>query len=209
MKFSLLVIAFLFVTGMVTSQEIELDTLIQNNSQIIILKNSKKKDIRKNPDGEVFNNTSFNIKIKYENKNLKIRIPGNYYFSDKKESYMTPRVLLDSKDKKLYVFLWEKDEHERDYGMTGYLIEYSIDTKKFTKEVVFTRSNMGWYSYLTKSVNNELFLSHFSYSGRFNMLSIRQSNNIWKNLRIERMKNTDAKDRYLKHRQNYNNNLKK
>ena len=187
----------LLVAQLANCQWIEFGKWQVEQSEIITFQKHDKTDFRKNADGTPFIKTAYKFEVKTGSNKFKIQLKDHFYI-DTDNPEMAPSAYVDDKANMVYVFVWEKDEESRHYGMNGYVYEYNIKSSKIKKEVVFEKANFGWFPYFTKGEDGRILLHHFSYAGRMDMLSLKDQNGKWMTHRLQNITPEEAKARYLK-----------
>ncbi|SHI32991.1 hypothetical protein SAMN05444280_101118 [Tangfeifania diversioriginum] len=195
-KFGIIVLC-LFMAQMANCQWIEFGKKQGDQNEIITFLKQDKTDIRKNADGTPFFKTAYKFEVKTGGKELKIKLKDQLYI-DPENPEMVPSLYVDDEMNRVYIFIWEKDEEFMHYGMNGYIYEYNIKSKKVDKKILFEKANFGWFPYFTKGDDGQLFLRHFSYAGRVDMISFKNKNGKWITRPLQNITPEEAKERYLK-----------
>ncbi|MCL3779562.1 hypothetical protein EMN47_04075 [Prolixibacteraceae bacterium JC049] len=173
----------------------QVSTLQRGTNSVTILQKEAKSDIRINPDKTKFIKTYYKLNITFKEKKFTIKLPDGFYVN-KHELFMKPITFIDPQKEKIYIFISEKTENPRYYGMEGYVYTYDITFNDLEKETIFVNANMGWYP-IFKVKNNVLTLQHYLYSGGYNMVSIITPNGYWKSFKIDRRSAKEAEQEYL------------
>lgn len=192
-----IIVLFLFIAQLANCQWVEFGKRQVDQNEIITFQKQDKTDIRKNPDGTPFIKTAYKFEVKTGSKKIKIQLKDRYYI-DTEAAGMAPSVYVDDELNMVYIFVWEKDEEPRHYGMNGYVYEYNIKLKKIKKENVFKKANLGWFPFFIKEDDGQLLLRHFSYAGRFDMVSLKNKDGNWITVRLQNITEEVAKARCLK-----------
>lgn len=192
-----IIVLCLFISQLANCQWTEFAKKQISNNEIITLVKQDVKDIRKNAEGTPFFKTAYKFEVKTGDNKLKIQLE-DFFYIDPKNPEMAPTVYVDDKLNVIYIFVWEKDEESRHYGMNGYVYEYNIERKKIEKEIVFEKANFGWFPYFSKGDDGQILLHHFSYAGRMDMISLKNQNGKWMTSRLQNITPEEAKARYLK-----------
>ena len=112
---------------------------------------------------------------------------------------MTQCMMIDVDNNKMYVFANSKTD-KKDYTMDGYAYVSPIDQPAFTKEIVFSTKNWGWFSYFKGLENGQPVLSHFSYAGYYDELSKRNADGTWTTTSDGSSSQDGSKNRFLEKR---------
>lgn len=192
-----IILLCLFIAKLANCQWTELEKKQVNQNEIITFLKQDKKDIRKNSDGTPFIKTVYKFEVKTSSNKLNIQLSDSFYI-DTENPEMVPSVYVDDESNMVYIFIWEKNEESWHYGMNGYIYEYNIEGKVNEKEVVFEKANFGWFPYFTKGDDGQILLRHFSYAGRFDMISLKNEAGKWMTHRLHNITVEEAKTRYLK-----------
>jgi hypothetical protein len=86
------------------------------------------------------------------------------------------------------------------YGMDGFIYRIDMYSQKWTKEVVFTKANYGWFSFFGGSDNGNPELYHFSFAGYYAMLSKRNVSGNWSSQRMGSIRPEMADNQYFSHK---------
>jgi len=195
-KLGILVLC-LFMAQLANCQWVEYGKRQVEQNEIITFLKQDKTDIRKNAEGTPFFKTDYKFEVKTGGNKLEIQLEDRFYI-DPENPEMVPSVYVDDKLNMMYIFVWEKDEESRFYGMNGYIYEYNIKLEKNQKEIVFEKANAGWFPYFTKRDDGLILLHHFSYAGRLDLISLKTQNGKWMTQRLQNITPEEAKARYLK-----------
>lgn len=167
---------FFFASFFTKAQEVVL-TRDFGGGSVVLERKTDNQSFRQNRDGSRFYKTTFAIKANLGNQKWNKEMTDIY--SDNGTA-MKPCMLIDEANKLLYVFVLSKSD-EQMYGMDGIVFRLDLNSGNWTRENVFSKSNMGWYAYFGDLVNGNPELWHFSYAGYRSMCSTRNNNGGWSN----------------------------
>lgn len=162
-----------------SSQYKEISTLNLTDGKVILVKKINLKDVRTNPDKTQFYKTTYGIIIDNGN-NVKINeIETNLYTPKQYDQAMMPCMIFDAKKNVVTIFANGKDGISSYYGMEGNTYRIDLESKTWTKEILFEKANWGFFSFFGGSNNGNPELWHFSYAGYFALKSYRNANGTW------------------------------
>jgi hypothetical protein len=168
---------------------------------IILEKKIDTGESRTNPDGTKFYKTTFAIRVESAENNESIRsvIETDAYTSANYDKGMTPCVLVDPDRNTVSIFTNSKATDPY-YGMDGFVYRIDMNTKRWVKEIVFTQSNFGWFSFFGGSDNGNPELCHFSFAGYCSILSKRNSSGKWTSQNMGSIRPEQADKQYASHK---------
>lgn len=175
-KLCILMVLF-FASFFTKAQEVVLTRSFDGGS-IVLERKTDRQFVRQNRDGSPFYKTTLAVKVNYGGLNRRDEIASDIYSNN--ESSMDPCMLIDATNNLLYVFALSKSD-ERMYGMDGDVFRLDMNSGKWTRERVFSKSNMGWFAYFGGAVNGNPEVWHFSFNGYRSMCSTRNNNGGWSN----------------------------
>ena len=147
------------------------------SSTLVLEKKTSNTDYRVNGDGTRFYRTTLAMGIKQGAKYERTILQTDLYTQKGYVKAAQPCVLIDPKKNVLYIFSISKAQ-DRYYGMNGYIYRMDMKNGKWSREVVFTNSNFGWYAFFGGSNNGNPELWHFSFAGYYALKSVR-NNGSW------------------------------
>jgi len=154
-------------------------------------------DCRINPDGTPFYRTTLGVGIIRNGEKRISIIESDIYTQTSYTTSMLPCLLFDSKENKISVFSSSKASDSM-YGMDGLLYSIDLTNNKWTRDVVFTNSNWGWYSFFGGSDEGKPQLWHFSFAG-YHAMQSQKINSNWKNENIGSLTPDCANKQYYLH----------
>lgn len=164
---------------------------------LILEKKTSNTDYRVNGDGTRFYRTTLALGIKEGVKYERTILQTDLYTQKGYVKAAQPCVLIDPNKSVLYIFSISKAS-DRQYGMNGYIYRMDMKTGSWSREIVFTDANFGWYSFFGGSNNGNPELWHFSYAGYFAIRSVR-NNGRWGLENRGRISPSDAESQYRYH----------
>ncbi len=156
------------------------------------------KDYRVNPDGWKFYKTTFAVGFENNGKKTLNIIETDIYTCANYSVAMIPCMLVDPNKNLISIFTNSKAS-DKMYGMDGFTYRIDINSKTWSREVVFKGGNLGWYSFFGGSNNGNPELCHFSYAGYYSILSKRVSSYNWVNENYGSIKPELADKQYYSH----------
>ncbi len=131
-----------------------------------------------NSDGTLFYKSSLVLETSKDGIITTHTIGDDLYLADGYWNGMIPCVLIDASLRQMFIFINSKT-NSRDYSENGYMYQTSLDNIDFKRETVFSNQNWGWFSYFKGYENGKICLSHFNYSGYYEMKSLRSNDGKW------------------------------
>jgi hypothetical protein len=153
---------------------------------------------RVNPDGTKFYATTLAIQIQSKETARSI-IETDAYTTAHLDKAMTPCMLIDPDKNVVCIFTNSKDSGAS-YGMDGFAYLIDINTKKWTKELVFRHANFGWFSFFGGSDKGNPELCHFSFAGYYSILSKRNWQGQWAHTNMGSINPNTADKQYSSHK---------
>lgn len=146
-------------------------------------------DYHENPDGWKCYKSELSLETTANGNTQTIVLDNKIYLDDSRGHHggQFPCMLIDYKNDRLVIFCNSKDA-EYQYSMEGYSYVSSLNNFNFSKEIVFTRANWGWYPFFVENSNGSPTLSHFSYAGYYAMESTRNNNGSWDTAKKSKIK---------------------
>ena len=153
---------------------------------------------RVNGDGNKFYQTTLAVSITSKGKTERNVIDTDIYTERNYSKGSLPCMLIDPKKEVLYIFANSKAS-DRYYGMDGIAYRLDMNTKRWTREIIFSSANYGWFSFFGGSNNGNPELWHFSYAGYYQMKSVRSSNGSWSTYNMGSIRPEQADAQYQYH----------
>ena len=158
-------------------------------------------NIRVNADGWKMYRTRLTLDIIHGTDTMTTVVDDGTIYAEQSlySESMTQCMMIDVDNNKMYVFANSKTD-KKDYTMDGYAYVSPIDQPAFTKEIVFSTKNWGWFSYFKGVENGQPVLSHFSYAGYYDELSKRNADGTWTTTSDGSSSQDGSKNRFLEKR---------
>ncbi|AGX87743.1 hypothetical protein [Candidatus Symbiobacter mobilis] len=148
-----------------------------------------------NPDKTKFFKTTITLEIERPNRqSKKILLDDDIYINDD----IGISSIYDPIAKKLTLFVLSYSGAS--YAMNGFSYRVECQNNSFTKEVVFSKENDGWFSYFGGAESGNPVLWHFSFYNYWQMRSVRNANGTWSTYKEYKIEPSQAAEIFQKRR---------